>query len=588
MRLVDVSHDRRARAVLPLLRPQAGRWGALGLLTGIGAALTVVGPLVVRAIVDRAVDGTDAATIRRLALLFLLIVLAAQVVAVLVARAATHTAWRTTNELRMRMARHVLGLDHEFHRGHTPGELIQRVDGDVTSVSDLLGRVLPKAVGSIILVGGMVAVVAAIDWRIGLGMLVYVVLAVAAVLVLRHRAVEESEDELGAYARLYGGIEERLNASEDLRANGAGSHAMWRFVEDSAGALDRSVRRESAFLGMWWGVQGAVVGGVAVSVLAGAILVSNGAITVGTAFLLFQYVLLIQRPLEEVVHELETVQKATGAMRRVLALMAVEPTVLDEGSVSPSAGAVSVVFEGVSFDYGDETPVLRAVDLEIDPGRSVGIVGRTGSGKTTFSRLVLRLVEATDGSVQIGGVPVADIPLVELRRRAALVPQEVELFNGTIRDNVTLFDPVPSDADVESALRSVGLDALADAGVDRVLGGGGVGLSAGEAQLLAMARVWLRAPDLVVLDEATARVDPVTERRIESAMRELMRGRTTLVIAHRLSTLAEVDDIVVFEDGRIAEAGKRSDLVADPHGRFRRLLDLALEPDRDRSEGLLA
>ena len=587
-----MSSERRVRAVLPLLRPQAGRWVALGVLTAVGAGLTVVGPLVVREIVDRAVDGTDAATIRRLAIVFLLIVVTAQVVAVLVARSATYTAWRTTNELRMRMSRHVLGLDHEFHRRHTPGELIQRVDGDITSVSDLLGRVLPKAAGSAILVGGMIVVVTVIDWRIGAGMFVYVVLAVAAVLVLRHRAVEESADELGAYARLYGGIEERLNASEDLRSNGAGSHAMWRFVEDSAGALDRSVRRESAFLGMWWGVQGAVVGGVVLSVVAGAVLVSRDAITVGTAFLLFQYVLLIQRPLEEVVHELETVQKATGAMRRVLALMAVEPTLLDRGTTSPVAGPLSVEFARVSFDYGDDDPVLHDVDLSIGAGRSVGIVGRTGSGKTTFSRLVLRLVEATDGSVRLGDVRIADIPMRELRRRVALVPQEVELFNGTIRDNVTLFDPVPSDDAVLAALRSVGLDALANAGIDRPLGGGGAGLSAGEAQLLAMARVWLRDPDLVVLDEATARVDPATERRIESAMRELMHGRTTLVIAHRLSTLAEVDDIVVFEQGRIVEAGPRTELASDPDGRFRRLLDLALEPDagarRSAAEGLLA
>ena len=583
-----MSSDRRVSAVLPLLRPQAGRWAALGVLTAVGAALTVVGPLVVRSIVDQATEGTSADTIRRLALVFLMIVLAAQLVSVLVARAATHTAWATTNDLRMRMARHVLGLDHEFHRQHTPGELIQRVDGDVTSVSDLLGRVLPKAVGSAILVGGMVIVVAVIDWRIAVGMAAYVVVGVATVLVMRHRAVEESADELGAYARLYGGIEERLNASEDLRANGAGSHAMWRFVEDSAGALDRSVRRESAFLGMWWGVQGAVVGGVVISIVAGAVLVENGSITVGTAFLLFQYVLLIQRPLEEVVHELETVQKATGAMRRVLALMQVEPTVLDHGRSSPAPGPLAVELSSVSFDYGDDDPVLHDVDLLIGAGRSVGVVGRTGSGKTTFSRLVLRLVEATSGSVTIGGVPVADVPMSELRSRVALVPQEVELVNGTIRDNVTLFDPAPSDEAVAEALRSVGLGALADGGIDRPLGGGGAGLSAGEAQLLAMARVWLRHPDLVVLDEATARVDPMTEQRIEAAMCELMRGRTTIVIAHRLSTLAEVDDIAVFEAGRIVEFGPRDVLVADTGGRFRRLLDLALEPEGAPSEGLLA
>ena len=560
-----------------LVRPDAGRWAALAILVAFGSVLLLTGPLVVRRIVDRATEGTTATEIRNLAIGFLAIVILSQVVEVLVARSATISAWRTTNQLRLDITAHVLDLDHEFHRRHTPGELIQRVDGDVTSVSELLGRVVPKALGAVLLIGGMVLVVSVIDWRVGLGMALYIAVAVGLVLLLRHRAVAESSEELGAYARLYGGIEERLNASEDLRSNGAGGHAMWRFVEDSAGALVTSVRRESAFLGMWWAVQGAVVAGIVISLIASTVLVANGAMSIGTAFLLFQYVLLVERPLEDVVHELQTVQKATGAMRRVADLMAVEPSIVDDGSVSPPSGPLGVVFTEVGFGYGDDQPVLTDVSVALGAGHSVGIVGRTGSGKTTFSRLVLRLIEATDGTVSLGGVPIADIPKSELRHRVALVPQEVELFAGSIRDNVTLFDPSPTEDEVVLALRAVGLDALADGGVDRALGAGGAGLSAGEAQLLAMARVWLRDPDLVVLDEATARVDPVTEAKLESAIRTLMDGRTTLLIAHRLSTLRDVDEIVVFDDGRVVEHGDRAALAQDSASRFHRLLTLALD-----------
>jgi ABC-type multidrug transport system fused ATPase/permease subunit len=238
-----------------------------------------------------------------------------------------------------------------------------------------------------------------------------------------------------------------------------------------------------------------------------------------------------------------------------------------------------VRLHGVTFDYGDDEPVLHDVDLAIASGRSVGVVGRTGSGKTTFSRLVLRLVEATDGTVELGGVPIADIPMAELRRRVASIPQEVELFAGSVRDNVTLFDPAPSDDDVAAALREVGLDTLVAGGIHRELGAGGTGLSAGEAQLLALARVWLRQPDLVVLDEATARVDPETERRLAAAVDAMMRGRTTIVIAHRLSTLRRVDEIVVFDHGRIVEHDDRDTLAAAGESRFRRLLDLALETE---------
>ena len=241
----------------------------------------------------------------------------------------------------------------------------------------------------------------------------------------------------------------------------------------------------------------------------------------------------------------------------------------------PPIGPLSIEFRDVGFDYGDDQPVLQSINVSFAAGRSIGLVGRTGSGKTTISRLVLRLVEATSGSVLLGGVPIEQIPMGELRRRVALIPQEVELLSGSVRDNVTLFDETPTDDAVISALRNAGLGALADGGIHRQLGAGGAGLSAGEAQLLALARVWLRDPDIVVLDEATARVDPDTEIKLEDAVARLTEGRTTLIIAHRLSTLRHVDEIVVLDHGRIVEHGDRADLADDLESRYRHLLDLA-------------
>ncbi len=570
----------RGRALLALLRPGARHWAGLGALVGLSSALALTGPLIVKRIVDQATDGASASELALLATAFLAVAIVTQVVAVVVVRRATVTAWDTTNALRLRITRHVLGLDHEFHRKHSPGELIQRVDGDVTSVSEFLGQVVPKAVGGLLLLVGMLVVLVALDPWLGLGMAVYVAIAVALMVRLRHRAVREASDEMGAYARLYGGIEERLTAAEDLRANGASVHAVWRFVEDSAGTLDSSLRRERAFIRMWWTIQSAVTAGSVLALTISATLVANGAITIGTAFLLYQYVLLMTRPLEELVHQLETIQKANGAMVRVVDLLAVEPTIVDAGTTSPPPGPLAISCRGVSFDYGDEQTILHDVDIEIGAGRSVGVVGRTGSGKTTFSRLLLRLVEATSGAVALGGVPIQDIPMAELRRRVALVPQEVELFEGTIRDNVTLFDASAGDEDVVDALQRAGLDGLVAGGIDRPLGAGGAGLSAGEAQLLALARVWLRRPDLVVLDEATARIDPVTEHLLADAVAQLVAGRTTLIIAHKLSTLRMVDEVIVFDHGRIVEHDERSVLAAAGGSRYRHLLELALEVDK--------
>ena len=569
----------RWRALAALIRPDLRRWVALGALIAVGSALSLAGPLVVRNVVDRAREGTTVAIITRLAVTYFIIAVTAQAINVVVSWLATATAWHTTNQIRLRLTRHVLGLDHEFHRNHTPGELIQRVDGDVTSVSDFLGRVLTKAVGALFLIAGMLAILAVIDWRLSIGLLGYVLLAGWLVSRTRHRAVRESSDEMGSYARLYGGIEERLTAAEDLRANGAAAHAMSRFIEDSASTMRSGVRRERAFLRLWWVVQGGVAMGTSVALLAGGALVASGSISVGTAFLLLQYVLLVERPLEEAVHELETVQKANGAMVRVIGLLGVQATVLDDGTTSPAPGALSIDLRAVSFAYGEDQPVLHDVDLHVDAGRSIGIVGRTGSGKTTVSRLLLRLVETSSGTLRLGGVPIADIALDELRRRVALVPQEVELLAGSVRDNVTMFDALPTDEAVDAALRRVGLDALADGGIHRPLGAGGTGLSAGEAQLLALARVWLRQPDLVVLDEATARVDPGTERRLDAAVATMQAGRTVVIIAHRLSTLRRVDQIAVFDHGRLVEHGNRDALAGDDESRFHQLLALALDEE---------
>ena len=317
--------ESRWRALGALLWPDRARWFALGLLVAASSVLVLTGPLVVRRLVDRAAAGADAERApqpRRGCTS--IVALVAQVLAVIVAWRATTAAWATTNDLRLDMTRHVLGLDHEFHRRHTPGELIQRVDGDVTSVSEFLGLVVPKALGAALTIGGMVIVLAVLDWRLAIGLVIYLGATFAIVVRGRHRAVRESSDEMGALGRLYGGIEERLVAAEDLRANGAGAHVAWRFVEDSDRAPCRARCVGSAPSspcggscswrwppgGSWcscWGRGRS----------------RTTSATIGTIFLLYQYILLIGRPLEDLVHELETVQKANGAMVRVLDLLAI-------------------------------------------------------------------------------------------------------------------------------------------------------------------------------------------------------------------------------------------------------------------------
>ena len=564
------------RATAALIRPHAVRYSLLVGVVAATSVLVLLGPVLLRTIIDRAATGTSVGALTSIAVAYVSIAAVSQAAAIVVAYLSTTAAWETANELRLELTSHVLGLDHEFHRSHSPGELIQRVDGDVESVSDFLAIVFVRAASAVVVIGGVVIIVAVIDWRIGLAMAFYVAATGWVVYRQRDASVSESAEEMSASARLMGGIEERLTAAEDIRANGAGDYAVGRFVGDAAFYVQATVARERSVLRMWRRLQSATAIGAALALVGGAVGVQSGALTLGTAFLLFQYSQQVRRPLDDFINDFEAIQKANAAMVRVLQLLSLSTTVHDaddDGSAeSPPEGALSVSFDDLSFDYGDGAPVLDGLDLEIAPGRSVGIVGHSGSGKTTVSRLLVRLVDATVGELRLGGVPIERIGVDELRRRVAVVPQSVELLGGTVRDNLTLFDPSVTDGQVLDALARVGLDHL---GPDDKLGPGGSGLSAGEGQLLALARVWLRDPDVVVLDEATARVDPATEERLEQAIATLFADRSVFVVAHRLSTLRQVDEIVVVEHGRIVEHGPRRLLEAREGSRYRELLTVA-------------
>jgi ATP-binding cassette subfamily B protein len=256
-------------------------------------------------------------------------------------------------------------------------------------------------------------------------------------------------------------------------------------------------------------------------------------------------------------------------------LQAVAPKIDEGGHARIPAGPVDVTFDDVTFGYVAEEPTIRDVSFTIAPQRVLGVVGRTGSGKTTLTRLLVRFYDPDQGAVRIGGVDLRDAATADLRQRIALVTQEVQLFRASVRDNLTLFDGSVPDARITEALERLGLGewlASLDSGLDTMMASSGGGLSAGEAQLLAFARVFLRDPDVVILDEASSRLDPATEARLERAIDMLLAGRTAVVIAHRLATLERADEILVMAGGEVVERGDRPVLAADPASVYAGLL----------------
>jgi len=578
-----------ARLLAATLRSEARPLAGVLAVLGASMALRLSLPLLLGRFADDAIAGRPAADLTRLALAYVAVALVSEALGLGVVWGSVRLSWRAGNRLRERLAAHALRLEQAWHGRHSPGQLIERIDGDVEAMVLFFSGIAVDIAGNVALIAGMLVVASVIDPWSGLVLGVTAFAGAAVMIRLRVAAVGAREAERQVNAELYGDLEERLGGLEDLRANGAGAYAVHRLHHHSARSW--RVARRASLHGDSAHAAAAMVfaAGTAGTLLAGILLQQRGAITVGAVLSLYRYADMLREPLQRIAEQLKEFQKAMAGARRAATLLATEPRITDgplDGAAMPGpGGGLAIDFDQVSFAYdGTRSPALAEIDLHLPAGRHLGVVGRTGSGKTTLARLLLRLWDVDAGAVRVGGVDVRDLRVAALRARVAIVTQDVDLFRASLRDNLTLFGAHPADDDeLHALLRRVGLGDWAGSlpdGLDTVLEGG-QGLSAGEGQLVAFARAFLADPDVVVLDEASSRLDPVTEARIGAASRSLLAGRTALVIAHRLETLAEVDEIAVVEDGRLVEQGVRHRLAADPTSRYARLL-------RTSEKGLLA
>jgi ATP-binding cassette subfamily B protein len=493
--------------------------------------------------------------------------------------ALERTGQNVVFDIRTAVFTHLQRLPSSFFDRTPVGRLMTRVTSDVESLNEAFTSGLVLILADLVKLAGIVAVLVWMDWRLALVTFAIVPPLLAVSWFVRIRVRDSYRAVRALVARLNSYLQEAVSGMRVVQLFGRERADLEEF-----GALNRD-HREAQLQGMYWeSVFSAVtelIGSVALAgiVWAGGFRLVGGAVTFGTLVAFIEYAGRFFRPLQELSQRYTVMQAAMASSERIFALLDTQATIVSPASPRRIEGRLrgEISFERVTFGYDPGAPVLRDVSLRIAPGERIAVVGWTGSGKSTLIRLLVRLYDPWEGRIAIDGTDVREFDLHDLRRSVGVVLQDHFLFAGTVESNLSLHDPRIGPDRIRRAAAAVGADAFIKrlpSGFAEEVHERGSNFSVGEKQLLSFARAVAFDPAILVLDEATSSVDPETERRLQRALEAVLRGRTSIVIAHRLATVRAADRIVVLHHGRIREEGSHEELVRLEGGLYRALHEL--------------
>ncbi|MGD2068507.1 MAG: ABC transporter ATP-binding protein [Gemmatimonadota bacterium] len=575
--------SRLMKRLLGYLRPYLWKVGAAIVLLILVSSVQIVGPWLTKLALDEAVPTGDVGLLTTLAVAYMAATLLGFVFEYGQAILTTWLGQSVMYDLRGQIFGQLQALDLRFHDRNPVGRLMTRITSDVETLNELFSSGVVSVFGDIFTLVFIVAAMLLMDWQLALVAFSVLPFVAWAAFVFRSRIRQAYRDIRVRLARINAFLQERLTGIRVVQLFNREESDARRHEEINADYLEAHLRSITYYALFFPVIEVFTAVALALIIWSGGSSVVEGATTVGTVAAFLQFARRFFRPIQDLSEKYNLLQGAMASSERVFKLLDREPEIADPESPThlPAVTAGRIEFQDVWFAYGRDDGgewdwVLEGVSFRADPGEKIAIVGHTGAGKTTVINLLMRFYDIQRGEILLDGTPIHHLPVRELRERIGLVLQDVFLFSQDVGYNIRLGSPAIEDDRIRDAAGRIGLQPFVDRlekGYEQPLGERGASLSVGERQLVSFARALAFDPEILILDEATSSVDSEIEARIEEATEELMRGRTSLVIAHRLSTVQGADRILVLHHGQLREEGTHAELL-QKDGLYARLHEL--------------